>query len=191
MDSLTAKIRSFFKKKSVNLVFPRKIPNFGAENDEKRFQMDNKKNKSAFDREREILFSQTVKAGKRIYYLDVKRNRNDEMFLSITESKKVYAEPGSDDGQYTFEKHKIFLYREDFGKFITALTDALRFIHANDTTPIRTHDTDDDESAAVDNEAGAENAELPDVVLPEGEADDENALDESDFSSKIDISIDF
>ena len=64
----------------------------------------NKKNKAE---DKEIVFSKTVKAGKRIYYLDVKKSRKDEMFLAITESKKVFLEEGNEP-QVSFEKHKIF-----------------------------------------------------------------------------------
>lgn len=71
--------------------------------------------------DKEIVFSKSIKAGKRIYYLDVKKNRKDEMFLAITESKKVVMG----------EKHKIFLYKEDFGKFMAGLEQAINFINQN------------------------------------------------------------
>ena len=78
-------------------------------------------------KESEILFSRTVKAGQRIYYIDVKQNRKGEMYLSITESKKMLG--GTQDmPQVSFEKHKIFLFREDFGKFGAALQEALAFV---------------------------------------------------------------
>lgn len=78
-------------------------------------------------READILFSRTVKAGQRIYYIDVKRNRRDEMYLSITESKKMLS--GTQEmPQVSYEKHKIFLFREDFGKFDEALRDAFNFV---------------------------------------------------------------
>lgn len=78
-------------------------------------------------READILFSRTVKAGQRIYYIDVKRNRRGEMYLSITESKKMLS--GTQDmPQVSYEKHKIFLFREDFGKFDEALHDAFSFV---------------------------------------------------------------
>lgn len=77
--------------------------------------------------DKEIVFSQSIKAGKRIYYLDVKKNRKDEMFLAITESKKIVMGEG-DDPQVSFEKHKIFLYKEDFEKFMTGLQQAIGFI---------------------------------------------------------------
>lgn len=75
--------------------------------------------------EKEIVFSKTVKAGKRMYYLDVKRDRRDDLFLSITESKRKNVTP---EGQFIFEKHKIFLYKEDFKKFEEALSETLQFI---------------------------------------------------------------
>lgn len=78
--------------------------------------------------DKEIVFSKSIKAGKRIYYLDVKKNRKDEMFLAITESKKVVMGEG-DDSQVSFEKHKIFLYKEDFEKFMTGLTETIEFIN--------------------------------------------------------------
>ena len=80
------------------------------------------------EHEKDIVYSQAVKAGKRIYYLDVKRNKRDELFLSITESKKVTSGDGS-EATFTFEKHKIFLYQEDFSKFISGLSQAIGYIH--------------------------------------------------------------
>lgn len=82
-------------------------------------------------REKEIAYSRTVKAGKRIYYLDVKRSRNEDLYLSLTESKKkVSGDPENPDVSY--EKHKIFLYREDLSKFTEALIDVIRFMQDND-----------------------------------------------------------
>lgn len=90
--------------------------------------MEDLKKKSEVDsNNKEIVFSQAIKAGKRIYYLDVKKNRKDEMFIAITESKKVVTGEGNDP-QVNFEKHKIFLYKEDFDKFMNGLQQALNFI---------------------------------------------------------------
>lgn len=88
---------------------------------------DLKKKMSTDLSDKEIVFSKAIKAGKRIYYLDVKKNRKDEMFLAITESKKIIVGDG-DDSQVSFEKHKIFLYKEDFEKFMTGLNQAIDFI---------------------------------------------------------------
>ena len=78
-------------------------------------------------REQEIVFSRAIKTGKRIYYLDVKRTRTDDLFLAITESKKRII--GTDENaQVTFEKHKIFLYKEDFEKFTSVLQEVIDFV---------------------------------------------------------------
>ncbi|MDR2498269.1 MAG: PUR family DNA/RNA-binding protein [Tannerellaceae bacterium] len=75
--------------------------------------------------DKEIVYSRTIRAGKRIYYMDVKRNLKDDLFLAITESKKVQKTGISD---CVFEKHKIFLYKEDFDKFIDTLGSVIDYI---------------------------------------------------------------
>lgn len=75
----------------------------------------------------DIVFSRAIKAGKRIYYLDVKKNKYDEMFLAITESKKKF-QGFEENTKVTYEKHKIFLYQEDFEKFNTGLSEVMAFI---------------------------------------------------------------
>lgn len=87
-----------------------------------------KKTAAEANSDKEIVFSKSIKAGKRIYYLDVKKNRKDEMFLAITESKKIVSGEG-EDSSFSFEKHKIFLYREDFDKFKNGLEQAIEFIN--------------------------------------------------------------
>lgn len=68
--------------------------------------------------EKDVLFTRSVKAGRRIYYFDVKESRNGDKYISITESKKIVDSP---DEHPHFEKHKLFLYKEDFDKFTNAL----------------------------------------------------------------------
>ncbi|WP_194973787.1 DUF3276 family protein [Aquiflexum lacus] len=70
--------------------------------------------------DREEIFSKRVKAGKRTYFFDVKSTKSNDYYLTITESKRRMK-----DDSFVFEKHKIFLYKEDFGKFIDALQDAV------------------------------------------------------------------
>ena len=72
---------------------------------------------------REEIFSEKVKAGKRTYFFDVKATRSNDYYLTITESKKRFKEDG-----FTYEKHKIFLYKEDFNKFIDALTNTVNHV---------------------------------------------------------------
>jgi hypothetical protein len=90
--------------------------------------MEVEKRKVDFEKkDNEIIYSKSIKAGKRIYYLDVKKSRNEDLFLAITESKKKVN--GFDqDAQVTYEKHKIFLYKEDFSKFVEGLEDVIGFI---------------------------------------------------------------
>lgn len=77
--------------------------------------------------DREEIYSKPVRAGKRTYFFDVKATKGDEYYLTITESKKRFR----DDGTFYYEKHKIFLYKEDFDKFADGLNDAVSFISAN------------------------------------------------------------
>lgn len=67
--------------------------------------------------DRSEVFEKRVRAGKRTYFFDLKATRSDDFFLTITESKKRF----NPDGTFIFEKHKIFLYKEDFEKFIEAM----------------------------------------------------------------------
>ena len=114
--------------------------------------MEELKKKNTVDSDKEIVFSKSVKAGKRIYYLDVKKNRKDEMYLAITESKKVIQGEGN-EAQVSFEKHKIFLYKEDFEKFITGLTDAINFIDEKQG-PIQSLHHDELESKETETSSG-------------------------------------
>jgi hypothetical protein len=67
------------------------------------------------------IFSKKIRAGKRTYFFDVKSTKGNDYFITITESKKRF-----DDG--SFVKHKIFLYKEDFNKFMEALTETVNHI---------------------------------------------------------------
>lgn len=73
----------------------------------------------------EELFSKAVRAGKRTYFFDVKATRAGENYLTITESKKRFDQQS---GKFFYEKHKLFLYQEDFDKFETALKQAYEYI---------------------------------------------------------------
>jgi hypothetical protein len=77
--------------------------------------------------EREEIFSKAVRAGRRTYFFDVKSTKGNDYYLSITESKKRFAE----DGKFTYEKHKLFLYKEDFEKFTNGLNEVVDYIRAN------------------------------------------------------------
>jgi len=71
--------------------------------------------------DREEIYSKVIRAGKRTYFFDVKSTRGNDLYLTVTESKKRF----NDSGDSFYEKHKVFLYKEDFGKFQEGLQDAL------------------------------------------------------------------
>ncbi|MFW5804012.1 MAG: DUF3276 family protein [bacterium] len=72
----------------------------------------------------EEVFSKVFRAGKRTYYFDVKTTRSNELFLTVTESKKKF----NQSGRHYFEKHKIFLYKEDIKGFTQGLNSVLEFV---------------------------------------------------------------
>lgn len=91
---------------------------------------------------RDEVFSKAVRAGKRTYFFDVKTTKRNEFYMTITESKKMFDR----EGRYHFEKHKLFLYKEDFEKFAEGLSEIVQYIKENSpegTTFERTGDTDD------------------------------------------------
>jgi len=73
---------------------------------------------------KEEIYTKVVRAGKRTYFFDVKATRKEDYYLTITESKKRLGK----EGKIFYEKHKIFLYKEDFEKFADGLKDAVTFI---------------------------------------------------------------
>lgn len=75
-------------------------------------------------KDKEEIFSKAVRAGKRTYFFDVKSTKKGDYYLTITESKKNFDQ----DGNFHYEKHKIFLYKEDFEKFNEGITDVMEFI---------------------------------------------------------------
>ncbi len=79
---------------------------------------------------KEEIFTRVVRAGKRTYFFDVKATRKDDFYLTITESKKRLGK----EGKVFYEKHKIFLYKEDFEKFAGGLTDVVNYIDSNNSS---------------------------------------------------------
>lgn len=70
------------------------------------------------------IYSKVVRAGKRTYFFDIKATKGNDLYLTLTESKKTFNE----DGEGSYQKHKIFLYKEDFEKFKDGLDDVLNKI---------------------------------------------------------------
>jgi Protein of unknown function (DUF3276) len=74
------------------------------------------------DKKMESVYSQRIRAGKRrTYFFDVRETRGNDFYLTITESRKKFDSDG-------YERHKIFLYKEDFNKFIKGLGEAIDYV---------------------------------------------------------------
>jgi len=110
---------------------------------------------------KEEIFTKIVRAGKRTYFFDVKATRTDDYYLTITESKKRIGK----EGKVFYEKHKIFLYKEDFEKFADGLRDAVAFIDSG-----KNHSDSADNS--VESENGYEKNTLAAVEFTSIEFDD-------------------
>ncbi|MBW6461274.1 MAG: PUR family DNA/RNA-binding protein [Bacteroidales bacterium] len=78
---------------------------------------------------KEEVFSRVVRAGKRTYFFDVKATRTGENYLTVTESKRRF---DNEQGKFFYEKHKIFLYREDFNKFLAGLNQVVHFVETGE-----------------------------------------------------------
>ena len=102
---------------------------------------------------RDEIYSERVKAGKRTYFFDVKATRSNDYYLTITESKRK----PKDDGFY-YEKHKIFLYKEDFNKFVEALSTTVN--HVKDELMPEVDFTQFDRSDEVNMEVSDADSEL-------------------------------
>ena len=115
--------------------------------------------------DKDLVYSENVKAGKRIYYFDVKQSKNGDKFIAITESKKIN-EGTMENPRFVFEKHKLFLYKEDYDKFVGAL--------------LRTLD------AAKEGVAMESRQEVEERYVPVAE-DSAPGLDSGDFKIDIDF----
>ena len=91
---------------------------------------------------REEIHSKAVRAGKRTYFFDVKATRRNDYYLTITESKKRF----NRDGKFFYEKHKLFLYKEDFDKFSDSLKEIIEYIREANPQPIELEEVEVTES---------------------------------------------
>jgi hypothetical protein len=113
---------------------------------------------------RQEIYSKAVRAGKRTYFFDVKSTRKDEYYLTITESKKRYEQ----DGKFHFEKHKIFLYKEDFEKFIDGINEVVDYI---------------EERQPFDSQISDENDSYESGLMVETDSDSEDQVLAKDYVS--------
>lgn len=113
--------------------------------------------------DKEEVFTKVVRAGKRTYFFDVKSTRHEDLYLTITESKK---RPGK-EGKMFYEKHKIFLYKEDFEKFTEGLREAVEFagngVNLHEVSGTRLTGTEEPEEAIT----GVPATEFSDVDFDE------------------------
>ncbi len=112
---------------------------------------------------KDAFFSKRIRAGKRTYYFDVKATRANDYYLTITESKR---KPGESEDRPFFEKHKLFLYKEDFEKFTEGLMDSLNYIR---------------EKRAVDGPLATENVNGHDYDTQKLEEPMKNSFSDIDF----------
>lgn len=99
-------------------------------------------------KERDEIYSRPVRAGKRTYFFDVKEMKSGEMYITVTESKKNF---NPEDGRVTYEKHKIFLYKEDFDKFGRGLDEVVHFIRTGEKAPEEMREEFADEQQFINN----------------------------------------
>ena len=127
---------------------------------------------------RDDVFSREVRAGKRKYFFDVKTTRGNDLFMTITESKRSGF---SDSGQASYEKHKIFLYKEDFDKFIEGLEDTINHIR-------QLQDTGDFRESEFETAENEHSESISEDVAPAAESS--SSEEPTASSSSSDISFD-
>lgn len=96
-------------------------------------------NAGAQERNGDDIYSKPVRAGKRTYFFDVKATKNNDYYLTITESKRKVDK----DGHFSYDKHKIFLYKEDFEKFADGLDEVVKYIKEKCPVSERTYSEHD------------------------------------------------
>jgi hypothetical protein len=111
-------------KGMIFFLFLRVFDQSGTANTNSFKMVDREKIGSMDQQDREEIYSRVIRAGKRTYFFDVKATRSEDYYLTITESKKVF----DAEGNSHYEKHKIFLYKEDFEKFSQGFDETIGFI---------------------------------------------------------------
>jgi hypothetical protein len=113
-----------------------------------------------FRRNRDEVFSRPVRAGKRTYFFDVKATRDENLYIVITESKR---RPRNEGTGVFYEKHKIFLYKEDLIKFTDGLTEAVAYVRENNPTPVEEQTYRDDREDREENDSFDSGASFEDL----------------------------
>ncbi len=92
------------------------------------------------------VFSKPVRAGKRTYFFDVKATKGNDLYITLTESKRRVEH----DGRFTYEKHKIFLYKEDFEKFVEGLQDVIGYVRQHSPEQPRREEREGNDFSSVE-----------------------------------------
>lgn len=122
---------------------------------------DNRSDNRGGDNRNESIFSKRIKAGKRrTYFFDVRSTRGNDYFITITESKKRFDDNG-------YDRHKMFLYKEDFNKFLAGLTETINYVKT-DLMPdfdfdAFNHDQENEEGAIVSVQEDAGVSEISEI----------------------------
>lgn len=122
------------------------------------------------DNRNESLYSKRIKAGKRrTYFFDVRSTRGNDYFITITESKKRFDDNG-------YDRHKMFLYKEDFNKFLAALSDTINYVKT-DLMPdfdfdAFNHDQENEEGSDTTISASTATTTTPLIVSEDSNVDD-------------------
>ncbi len=128
------------------------------------------------EKRQESVYSKRIRAGKRrTYFFDVRATRGNDYYITITESRKKFNEDG-------YDRHKVFLYKEDFNKFLKALSEAVDYVKT-DLMPdfdfdAFNHDTDDQQQDSEDPGTSAEAPESVSVIQNSSIPDKPAGLDE-------------
>ena len=102
---------------------------------------------------REEIFSKSVRAGRRTYFFDVRSTRAEDYYMTITESKRHTKE----DGSFYYQKHKIYLYKEDFDSFLESLKEVSDFIIKENGPDVITLDSNDSNDSNDNNDSNDQN----------------------------------
>lgn len=130
------------------------------------------------DKKMESIYSKRIRAGKRrTYFFDVRATRGNDYYLTITESRKRFDDNG-------YDRHKIFLYKEDFNKFIKALGEAVDYVKT-DLMPdfdfdAFNHDENPDETGAENGHEAENVAEVKPATAPVEATDQPQSSEEAD-----------
>jgi hypothetical protein len=111
------------------------------------------------DKKMESIYSKRIRAGKRrTYFFDVRATRGNDYYLTITESRKRFDDNG-------YDRHKVFLYKEDFNKFIKALTEAVDYVKT-ELMPDFDFDAFNHDEVASDQENGEMSSPVTEKTIP-------------------------